>query len=560
MTRVTGAEAIVSVLESEGLSYLFGNPGTTEGPMLDALVGNPRVQYVMGLHDNIAVAMAGGFAAATGKPGVVSLHTSLGTASGFLGIVSAYNEGLPLVVIAGQQHTKMLLTEPSLTFDLHGPVREFSKWMWEIRDVEEVPQALRRAVKVARELPAGPTFLILPSNVGRQEIDVGEQHPPEKYHTSPKVRGDPQSIMKAVELLVAADRPALVYGASAVRGGAVPELVELAELLSMRVFAAPRFPHLAFPTDHPLYLGIFDRAAAESIDLVFGVGLKMFREHDYVPRPFLAPNVRVIHMDLNPYEIAKNFPVDAGIIAHPKAGLRDLIDTVKSLLTDVIKNRVKQREAEVSKMKELLNETLGNEAAKDWDNVPIKPWRLVKELRRAMNRQGVVVEEAVRSTRFLERHFDIYESGTFFRSPGGLGWGLPASVGVSLGMPDRQVAAYVGDGSFMYAPQTLWTMAHYKVPVVTVVCNNKAYVSQKSFLFQLGGHAAKTGRYVGGDIVDPEIDFVRLASGLGVKGVKVEKPGDLAPRLKEAFASGEPYLLDVAIDAKEAGVGTRLPS
>ena len=559
MARVSAAEAVIRILEAEGIPYVFGNPGTTEAPLLDALVAHPDIQFILGLQENIVVGMAGGYALATGKPGVAMLHTTYGTASGYLNLVNAHSEQIPVVGIAGQQHTAMLLTEPSLNFYLHGPVKEMTKWMWEVRSVSEVPHALRRAIKVALDPPRGPTFLVLPSNLAREELEISDIPPPEKSHPNLRIRGDPEAIIASALLLLRAERPCLIYGAAAVRSGAIPELTELAELLSIRVYAAPRFPHLAFPTDHPLYLGVFDRAAGENTDLVLGVGLKMFREHEYNRKPLIPSGTRIIHVDPDAHEIAKNYPVEVGVLADPKMGIRDLIETIKSLLDTDARTRIQRRAREVAALKQLLTDALDREVKKEWGSVPIKTTRLVKEIRKALDRRGVIVEEAVRSTRALERHFDIYEPDTFVRSTGGLGWSLAAAIGVKLGRPDREVVAYIGDGSFMYTTQALWTMARHRVPVVTIICNNRSYISQKAILYQMGGLAAETGRYIGTDLVDPEVDFVGLAESLGVHGVRVERPDDIGASVREALSSGAPYLIDVLIDEKEAGSGLRLP-
>ncbi len=375
-----------------------------------------------------------------------------------------------------------------------------------------------------------------------------------------RIRGDPVQIRRAAELLAEAKRPVMVVGDGVSRSGAEAEIVELAELMASRVYSELNPVTMSFPTDHPLYLGggawyhmNVLKDEFQSADLIVGIGCTMFREYRYSPSELFPRGTKIIHMSSSPWEIAKSYPTDVGIFADVKMGLKDLIDTLKTMLNKERSARVKDRFENIKKVKEELVASREKEVRATWDDVPIKVFRLVRELREVLDDDAFIVDDAATSRDIMKTFFDFRKQGTLLEpTGGGLGWGMGAALGVKLALPEQQVVYFTGDGAIMYCFQGLWTAARYNIPLLTVICNNSAYMSTKAQLYMYGGKSRYKDRYIGVDLVNPQIDFVKLAEGMGVQGERVKKPDDLRDALKRGIDLGKPALIDVIVDPRDA--------
>ncbi|HXG65386.1 MAG TPA: thiamine pyrophosphate-binding protein, partial [Blastocatellia bacterium] len=252
MAVMTGAEAVYEMLAREGVRYVFGNPGTSELPLMDVFAARDEVQYILALHEDSALGMACGYAEATGRPAVVNLHTNPGLAHALGNLYNAYRAGTPLIVTAGQQDTRALLDGPLLTADLLELARQHTKWAWEVKTAAEIPAALARAFTISRTPPTGPVFLSLPVNLMEERA---EMEFPAVTRIGPRLRGDRQSIEAAARLLATAKNPAIIAGDACARSGALSELAKLAETVAARVHTEPLSALLDFPTGHPLFAG-----------------------------------------------------------------------------------------------------------------------------------------------------------------------------------------------------------------------------------------------------------------------------------------------------------------
>src|SRR6266850_1389353 len=445
----------------------------------------------------------------------------------------------------GHLDQSFTVTEPILWSDLPPVATPFVKWATEARRLEDLPRIVRRAVKTALAQPSGPVFLSLPVDVLNAERDNLDLLGPTRV--APRLSGDRAAIDAAAKLLVAADTPLIVAGDAVAHSDALAELVELAELIGAPVMLEGVSSTCSFPFTHPLYAGSMPRLGPGikgllmRHDLLFSVGGDLFTlslPSDVDPMP---PGLDVVHLDVDPWELGKNYPATVAIQGDPKASLPELTEAVR-------RDAGKRREALASKHareRDDLARRAGDEAKKS----PMGPLALVHAVSQVVPDDVVVVDEAISSSTGIRNFFRCADAKSFFSlRGGGIGWGLPAALGVKLALPKRPVVALVGDGSAMYTAQALWTAAHESLAVVYVIFNNASYRILKERTKALKGFSAEDDKYVAMDLVDPAIDYVGLARSLGVAGERVEKAADVGPAVGRALVSGAPTLIDVRID------------
>src|SRR5713101_5617907 len=464
MPFLSGKQAFLQILKQEGVDTMFGNPGTTELPLMDGLVREPSIRYILALQEAVAISMADGYAQASGKLGVVNVHTSpgLGNAMGML--YDAHEAGAPMLITAGQHDQAMNLSEPILWSDLPPVARPYVKWSHEITRIEDLPRAVRRAAKTAFAHPSGPVFISLPVDVLNAERELDLLEP---TRIAPRIRGDKAAIDAAAELLATAKRPILIAGDAIAHGDALAEMVEVAELLGAPVYTECVPSTCAFPFTHPLYQGPFPRIGPPirslliQHDLLFSVGGDLFTlslPSDVEPMPEGLP---VIHLDVDPWEIGKNYPAKVAILGDPKATLPDLAEALRRRLSPDSVKAAQSRAEALGKAREAKIADLKERARRESGQTPISPLALVAAVAEAVPDDGVVVDESISSGGGLRELLRSRDSKSFFGlRGGGIGWGLPASLGIKLALPSRPVVALVGDGSAMYTIQSFWTASH----------------------------------------------------------------------------------------------------
>ena len=551
----TGREAFFEVARSENARYLFTNPGTTELPIFDELAEEGAgVELIMCLQEGVAVGAADGYAQATGRPSLINLHVTPGLANGLCGMFNAKWSRSPIVVTAGQQDTRHLVQEPMLAGDLIGMVSQFSNYSYECRRPEEIGIAMRRAFKEAAGPPSGPTFVSIPWDVFDQDADFEIPGPSEIDVRSTASAG---AIAEAARMLLDADRPLIIAGDGVARADAVAELVRVAELVGARVAGEPIHGRLNFPFDHPLWGGMIPpmnpgvRATLENADVAFIASASAFSP--FYPSSVMAvpPGVTLIQLDPDPTEVARIYPVALGMTGDPKPSLAALAAEIERVRTPEQAKRAEARTKESGEQKATGQAALASALEDKRSASPIPPVVAVAEIAGALEPGTIVVDESITSTLGVRSTAKLSEPGTyFFTRGGGLGFGVPASIGVKLARPDRPVVAIVGDGTTLYTPQALWTMAHHHVPVVTVVLNNASYLILKSGLAGMQGKAVKHDVWPAMDIVDPRVDFLALSRAFDVPAERVETVTDIAPAIRKAFASGGPALVEVVVDGR----------
>jgi len=553
MKAMRGLDAMFEIFKDEGIRYVFGNPGTTELPFMDGLVNHPELNYVLGLQEATAMAMADGYGRASGKLSVTNFHVAPGLGNAMGAIYNAKFFGSPVIVTAGQREHGLGITEPTL----HGPLVEMAqpvtKWSVEIERTEDVPLVFRRAAKVALTPPTGPVFVSLPADVllGSAELELGAP-----TRTLANTRPADEDVARLADRLLAAQNPVLVSAHEVYTEAAFAEVAQVAELLGAAVYSQT-VPSLAlFPTDHPLYLGELGKAALpvrrmlEPFDLVFMVGGDGLKTNTFLPGGPLPTGMPVLQISRHPWELGKNFPVEMALLAGTKLTLQALIPVLRARRSEAQAQAAARRtEATRTKNWSVRREELFAKAEQTAGDKPIKADYLMMQLSKELPEDAVVVEEALTSTRNLLKMLPAKHHQRFFGlASGGIGWGLAGAIGVKLALPERPVVAVIGDGSSMYSNQALWTAAHLKLPVTFVICNNKAYsILKERVIAQPNSASLANEKIIGMDFKDPELDFPALARGMGVPGHTITDPADIVPALRQALAADGPTLLDVHV-------------
>ena len=553
MSYIAGKQAFLEILKQEGVSLMFGNPGTTELPLMDGLARQPAIRYVLALQEAVAIAMADGYAQASGGLAAVNVHVSpgLGNAMGML--YDAQKSGAPMLLTAGQHDQCFTATEPILWSELPPIAQPFVKWSTEVRRLEDLPRIVRRATKTALTHPTGPVFLSLPVDVlnAERDLDLGAA-----TRVALRIVGDRQAVNRAAQLLAKAERPLIVAGDAVAHGDALAELIELAELVGCPVVTESVASTCSFPFTHPLSLGSLPRLAPPiramlmRHDLLFSVGGDLFTlslPSDVDPMP---PGLTVVHLDVNPWELGKNYPAEVAILGEPKATLPELSEAVRRHTTPRGHPDAARRRDAVRVTHEQMRTEVIERATAEASAVPISPLSLLHALASATPADAVIIDETISSGHGMRQLFACADAKSFFGlRGGGIGWGLPAALGVKLALPARPVIALVGDGSAMYTNQALWTAARESLAIVYVIFNNGSYRILKQRTHALKGFSAEDDVYVGMDLDRPFIDYVGLAKALGVPGEHVEKTAEVPKALERGLRSRGPYLIDVRIDA-----------
>jgi benzoylformate decarboxylase len=519
-------EAVLAWMEARGIRHLFGNPGSTELPFL---VGLPAsVRYVLALQESIAVAMADGYAQASGKPALVNLHVAPGLGNAIGTLYTALKNRAPLIVTCGQQDTRHIFHEPLLTGDLVGMARPVTKYAYEVVQPRDGPDALEQAYHLAMTPPRGPVFVSIPMNfwdAPAEPCQVRALQPP----------GIPQGLERIADALQSAQKPALVLGAGVGGAGAVSEAVALAERLGCAVYHAPINSRLAFPTNHPLYEGMLLPAVPRLLqtlapyDFVLVVGAPLFLLYPYFPGTMLPPGVRAMLLTDDPLE-ASRAPAELALVGDIKQSLGWLAAHVSARDYVPPSRAVEEarRRSEASRTRPQMG-----------------TFFVLHTLARHLPPDAVVVDEAVSASLCLRDYVRIPATGDYYTSgSGGLGWAMPAAVGIKLAQPDRPVVCVIGDGSVMYSVQALWSAVQERAAVLFLVLNNRAYNILKSFAkaFYPGTETGLQGMDV------PHLDLVALARGMGAHAERIETPEALEETLPRALQADHPTLLDVRID------------
>jgi benzoylformate decarboxylase len=546
---MNGAEVFVDVLARTGVNTVFGLPGSTEAALLEAVrAGGPR--YVLGLHEGAVVSMADGYARVTGEPGVVCLHTSVGTLNGASQIYNAHRDSSPVVVTAGHKDLTVL-SEDGFCAHPHLPeaVRPFTKWAHQTLSAAELGHDLWRALHIAMTVPAGPTYLAVPEDFLRGPVPADAPDPPVAnralWRAGATIPDEAACAAVAAEL-AAARWPVIVVGSEA--RGCVPELRALADQLVAPLLYTD-FTDLAdlpFPTADPRFLGLYgeDPAVLEDCDLVFAIGARVFFPFSVARHPRLPAGARLVHVHPDATRVGRQVPTAAGIAASPVTALRVLAPHLDRALEQAGPAAAAARAVRLARLRS--DREQARQAERAAESAPVSVEAVAAELNQVLPPDAIVIDEGVRSSTRLLRHLDIGDGQVLLRSSGGaLGWGVPAAVGASLGQPGRPVLAIVGDGSYHFSVQAIWTAVQQRASLVVVVLDNGGYLAVKRAIEGYLGVTHDPRAHPGTRL--PSIDHAGVAAAYGAAGMTAQHRGEVAAAVKESLDAGGVRVIAVPV-------------
>jgi benzoylformate decarboxylase len=545
-----GAEVFVRQLVAAGVRWIFGNPGTTEQALIDRLQDHDGIDLILALHEGVAVAAAEGYARASGTVGVVQLHAGPGLGNGMGMLYNARAGQTPLVVYVGQSQQPTLYQEPTLSTDLVLLAAPVAKWAHEVRTAQEIPQVLRRAFKVAMTPPRGPVVVAVPMDLMEAPC-TAPVLPPSYVATG--VRPDPRAIEDAATVLLDASSPAIVVGDGVSSAGARAAVGALARLLGAPIFGGSMSEVVTEPGE-PLraarlpFDGRGTLALLDGYDAVVAVGTKVFAQLFPADGWPLADRP-LVHIGLDPWELGKNQPATI-VFGEEQASVEELVAAVESGLTTELRTDWASRRAleEDRIARSRRRVAAGEGSATGGGPMPVED--AVAAIAAALPDDVRLVDETISAYGVVAGHFDQPPGHWFRGRGGGIGGGMAMPIGVQLADPDSTVVCLTADGSAMYSITALWTAAHHRLPIVWIVLDNRGYRLLKLNTLQFTTRSRPAGRaFVGADLVDPELDFVAVAQGMGVPAERVTTPEQIGPAVKRALARrAGPSLIQVVVD------------
>ncbi|MDP3692943.1 MAG: thiamine pyrophosphate-binding protein [Bradyrhizobium sp.] len=549
MNRITGRSAFLALLKDEGITHLFGNPGTTELPIMHALKEHPDLTYVMAMQESLVVAIADGYSRASGKLVACNVHVAPGLGNAMGSLFNASFTGTPMILTAGQQEQGHGLMEPVLYGPMLRMAEPLVKWAVEVTRLEDLPRIVRRAAKIATTPPTGPVFISLPGDILNAEagIELGSS-----TRVDTRVRPSEESLAALAQRILKAQNPVIIAGDEIVKSDALQESAALAETLGAPAYQCSTPYGAHFLSESPCFMGALSRLQKQvrevlsPYDLVIVLGADPLRMSVYSEVDPLPEGMPIVQIGLVDWDLAKNYSAEIALKADVRETLRVLVPALKSAGGAALESRAKQGIAALASSNwTARRKVLVEQISKNKDRSPIDPDWLALQVVEAMPDNAILVDEGLTSSRHmlaLRPHRDRY--GYHALASGGIGWGVPASVGVSLANPDRPVVCFSGDGSAMYSIQALWTAAHHQLPLTVVIVNNGGYriIKQRLLAFHGDDH------YVGMDFADPKVDFTALAKSLGLEAMQITEAKDVAAALKSAFSRPGAKLIEVVVD------------
>jgi len=556
MPGKSGRYAMIEQFLADDIHYMFGNPGTVEQGFLDSLERYPDFKYIMGLQETIAVGIGDGYARATRRPTIVQLHSGVGLGNGIGMMYQAMRGHAPLVVIAGEAGIKYDGMDAQMAADLVSMARPVTKWATRVIDPNSLLRVLRRAIKMSITPPSGPVFVCVPADV-LDALNEEEVFPTPMLDTV--VAPSAESLQRAAAILMTAEHPLILMGDGITFSGAQDELAQVAELLGAHIYGVDA-SEVNISALHPLYKGttghMFGSTSAKithKADAVLVVGTYVFPE--VFPNLYDAfkPGTPIVHIDLNAYEIAKNFPVDLGMVSDPKATLAGLADILKREQSDAQRAAADARTAASHVANEAARQAAFAKDVARYDDVPMHAARFMEVLAQHVPADVMIFDEGLTSSPDITRYLPPTLPGHFFQTRGGsLGVGIPGALGIKLAHPEKTVIGFTGDGGSMYTIQALWTAAHFNIGAKFVICNNQSYMLLKLNILQYW--TEQVGDPVhefphSFDLANPVIDFAKLSESMGVPALKVERPDQIEAAVKRMMETDGPFLIDMVISS-----------
>jgi acetolactate synthase-1/2/3 large subunit len=554
MTRQRGAQVLVRALEAHGVEYIFGLPGHGNMNILDAIYDSNQISFKLVRHEQAAAHIADGYARISGEVGVCCSSVGPGAANMIMGIATAYFTSSPILAISGGIITKqagrgqLQETSRAETPTDQGymqALQPFTKKVWDIQQPVRTGEIVRKAFAIAQADRPGPVAIEYPWDLQAEYVDEVEIQVPEKYAYGRGVRADKTALQKAADCLCQADCPVIVAGNGAMIGEAGPEVIELAELIGAPV-ATSFVAKGIIPEDHPLSIGmvgwlghpVAHEMIREHADIVFAIGYRFSDEATSwwtEGRPYVKEN-RFIQLDIQQQELAKNYPVEVGLLGDAKASLRELIDLIRDRGGRPGYEKSTQWISDVTRAFHL--------DLPDAEKTPMESMVIADRLRTLLPRDSILSIDTGTHAHYFSAFYPIFGPRRFL-NPGGwtpMGWGPAAILGAKLAAPDKVCVSISGDGGFLMVCQEIVTAVEWNVPVIWLVFNDQALRAIRD-----GQKEAYEGRIIGTEFTQPT-DFAAMARSMGAIGIRVTHVDELSGAIDQAISCNRPCVIDLQVD------------
>ena len=545
--KLEGKHALLQMFVAEGVNYVFGNPGTSETPMMTILPEYKDLDYILVLQEGVAVGMAEGYGRSTGTVPLVSLHIDNGMANGLSLMIDQLRSGTPMVMTAGNKDIRKLGPGRS---DLAELARPFAKWSAEITHAGQVPSVIRRAFQEAKTSPTGPVFVGMSANAFDDVADVNIQASTDVVQNSST---DPNTLEEVCDLLSTSSKPIMIIGDRL--NGANQAAVKLAETAGIPVYGHGSF-EVNFPATPPLWQGNLSVRnpdavkAIRSADLIIAAGCTVFDDFFYQAEDIIPKSAKLVHIDSDPSSVGKSEPSDIAILAAPSEVITQLAESVSYEFTGTKAEEAALRVKDAASVSSARREAFAKSAMKQRNMSPMSPSTFAATFAAALPSDATVFNDGISTGGLIFEAMSPDERGSYYAIRGGaIGWGMGATMGVQLGQPDRPVVGVMGDGTAIMTIQALWTAANSNIPAVFVICNNRSYriLKLNSNVYHRMQGLQTPESYVASDF-DLPLDFKLQADAYGVEGVRVETPDELTAQIQRGCELNKPLVIDAVID------------
>jgi len=545
--KLAGKHALLQMLVAEGVNYVFGNPGTSETPMMTILPEYKDLNYILVLQEGVAVGMAEGYGRSTGTVPLVSLHIDNGMANGLSMMIDQLRSGTPMVMTAGNKDIRKL--GPGRT-DLAELARPFAKWSAEITHAGQVPSVIRRAFQEAKTSPTGPVFVGMSANAFDDVADVNIERSTDVVQNSST---NLHAIGEVCDLLATASKPIMIVGDRL--NGANQAALKLAETAGLPVHGHGSF-EVNFPATHPLWQGNLSVRnpdavkAIRSADLIIAAGCTVFDDFFYQAEEIIPKSAKLVHIDSDPSSVGKSEPADIAILAAPSEVVSQLAEAVSYEFTGTKAEEAALRVKDAAAVSTTRREAFAKSVIKQRNISPMSPAIFAATFADALPSDATVFNDGVSTGGLIFEAISPDERGSYYAIRGGaIGWGMGATMGIQLGLPDRPVVGVMGDGTAIMTIQALWTAANSNIPAVFVICNNRSYrvLKLNSNVYHRLQGLPTPESYVASDF-DLPLDFKSQADAYGVEGVRVETPDELTAQIRRGCELNKPLVIDAVID------------
>ena len=561
----TGGELLAEQLRAAGVKFLFLGNGSGVGALCDALVDRPDMQLILGVHEDLVVAMADGYAKASGKPGFV-MFSRVGTPHATSNMYNAMKDRTPIIVTSDHAETTREGRDGLEDIDdWLETVEQFTKFRWVVQDANRIPEWTMKAIKVATTMPGGPTYLRFPRDVIYEKKVRAGIYPAGTFNIPMTLRPSASDVDQAARILLESKSPVLNVGYEVWASDARAAVVTLAETLAIPVTQTTSWA-ADFPTTHPLFLRNSGGRYPETIDAYLNMGAAMNGSaSDGGGR---LRNAKIIHACMDAGHLGTAYPVHVALPANIKETATALVDSIKSLATPQRLAQIREsRQAATERFTKGMRETFEFAASRSFDHVPLTWECLSYEINAALDRDAYVVDEfGTEGPKALPWFaFAEGQKTKIGRTTGyALGWGVGASIGVKLARPDNQVLCLQGDGGFLFGQsEGLWTMSRYDIPIIVVIFNNRCYNETRSRMYAQGGRQLETKKDMLSYLGDPDVNFVQIASAYNIKGEQVQSREQIKAAMQRAVRAtrdGRPYLIDALVERGESGAAGWYPA